>query len=330
MLSDILLAETGSPAHQLARHVARSKGSVKTYAEALVALVDSGAPGPIVEKHSRHAARLMAMVLEGKPQEREASALLQALREEVDEAEYDPKFSFAISRGSHKRFVKALEDKFNVEVHHFDEIGTGVYVYLDPENTDDLRAALCDTKVIFDELVGDLGYILLRRGGKEDMDYGHFGDTLSKWIFAQCIRPDENAQDFDGKVYSKQALARLERRLKEAYGRRPGGTVSRGTWSLDEREVEYEGVPYLVTASVHWHAKDDSDMNPETGYGPLTAVEADEVELGPVFELRGGERLRQVLPDEPVFNDLVEVVREMALEEIDVERDGDSDPPHDW
>ncbi len=198
----------------------RSQGQVRRYADTLVALEEAGANPETLSKHDRHAEALLRRVRRGEPQESAARALLNRLHEEVSDEEAN--LSFLMKDGSHGKFVTKLKRAFHFKVHHFDEVGNGVYLYLDPENSQILLSALDNSDTIFNDLTDDLGYILLRKGNKEDGLYGHFGDAcLSTWIFVQISRPASGPDDLEGKVFTQKQFANIERALKEAFGDDP-------------------------------------------------------------------------------------------------------------
>jgi len=219
-LSQRLLDSGSSAARRLAAHMGRSNGNVRRYAETLVALEEAGANPETVAKHDRHADVLLKRVKRGEVQENAARALLRQLHEEVSDDEAN--MSFLMKDGSHGKFITKLKRAFHFKVHHFDEVGNGVYVYLDPENSKILGDALDNTETIFNDLADDLGYLLLRRGNVEDGTYGHFGDNaLSTWIFVQVSRPGSGPDDLEGKNFTVKQFANIEKALKEAFGDEP-------------------------------------------------------------------------------------------------------------
>lgn len=207
----LLAGGAGGPAHQLAAHVARGRGAVRAYADTLVALEEASADAAVLARHRRHAASVLSRVRSGVPQEQVCARLLAGLREDVEGSGGD--MDFLMDGHTHKQFVAALEKEYKVEVHHFDEVGNGVYVYLDAENNALLRDALTDAEAL-DTVAEELGYLLLRRGTRDDVEYGGFGDDLARWIFVQRSRPKSGPEDQEGETFTVKQLRNLEKALE--------------------------------------------------------------------------------------------------------------------
>ncbi len=308
-----LLGESPAPsaAAALAAHVARSRGSVRTYAETLVSLEKAGADKAILERHARHASRMLGRVKHGVVQESNAVVLLEQLHSEISETEGD--MTFVMNRKTHGPFVTAFKKKFKVDVHHYDEVGTGVYLYLDAENTSILRDNLTGN-AYFNDLVDKLGYILLRKGTQDDIDYGGFGDALSQWIFTQVVRPDSGPDDQEGQNYTASELKKIESRLREAIGR------DGDTKELTDMEIELDGQFFFVDASVNYtidpgearsYGTDRNDgtegypAHPEFNERDVTITAISDVDGNPV----------QLPHNSPVLLQLQAIVYEKAVEE---------------
>jgi len=282
-----------SPAAALASHVARSRGVVRTYAETLVSLEAAGADKAVLERHARHASRMLGRVKRGVAQESNATVLLDQLHSEISECEGD--MSFVMNRKTHGPFVTAFKKKFKVDVHHIDEVGTGVYLYLDAENTSKLRDTLTGN-AYFNDLVDKLGYILLRKGTQDDIDYGGFGDSLSRWIFTQVVRPDSGPDDEEGQNYTASELKKIESRLAEAFAE------TGGIREMTDLEVGLDGKYYFVDARIDYR----SDPS-----GPL--FEANDVSVTAVCDVDG--TAIHLPHNSPVLNQIRAVVHEMAVEQ---------------
>ena len=311
-----LLGESlATPAAALAAHVARSRGPVRTYAETLVSLENAGADRKILERHARHASRMLGRVRRGIGQENNARVLLDQLHEEISDSEAD--MSFVMNRKTHGPFVTAFKKKFKVDVHHFDEVGTGVYLYLDAENTSILRDNLTGL-AYFNDLVDKLGYILLRKGTQDDIDYGGFGDALSQWIFTQVVRPDSGPDDEEGQNYTASELKKIESRLREALGH------NGGQQSMTDVEIELNGTYYSIDAVVNYRLDPGearsygTDRNDGTEGHPAHAKfsEAD-IDITGVSTVDADSSLTPLhLPhNSPLLLELKAIVYEMAQEE---------------
>lgn len=308
-----LLGESPAPsaAAALAAHVARSRGPVRTYAETLVSLEKAGADKDILERHARHASRMLGRVKRGVVQENNATVLLDQLHAEISESDGD--MTFVMNRKTHGPFVTAFKKKFKVDVHHYDEVGTGVYLYLDAENTSILRDALTGN-AYFNDLVDKLGYILLRKGTQDDIDYGGFGDALSQWIFTQVVRPDSGPDDEEGQNYTASELKKIETRLREAIGH--GGD----TKELTDMEIELDGQFYFVDASVDYTVDPGearsygTDRNDGTeGYPEHPEFTERDVTITAISDVDGNPV--QLPHNSPVLQQLLAIVYEKAVEE---------------
>ena len=197
------------PIHRLDKHCRRSKQAhLLEYIRTSKKVVDSFYASPdkagydLLEKHSLHASRLLNSVVTGKPVDRVAREILK-LDTKLVEAMVD-----------HDKFIRALEKNFKVKVQKSEPINQGVFVYFDPEDTQKMGEVVKNSKELMDNIVDDLGYLLLRRGVVSDIDYGPFGESLSCWLFVYA--PVTPQKDDAGEVLSKHAFKTLK--LKQSTG----------------------------------------------------------------------------------------------------------------
>lgn len=237
---------------RLSRHMARSSSVVRRYAETITQMAQAGVGESIINKHDRHCGVIMERISRTAAslpsQERIVTGLLTQLHEET--AEHD--MSFVMGDVKHKTFVNAFKKEFGVDVHHFDEVGNGVYVYLTADDNEKVRLALNTSLAIYETIFDKLGYILLRRGKREDCDFGSFGEALATWIFVHYSRP-EGLEDMEGVRYDSRKLAKIERALKEAYRN------ELREFELREFEFTYGGTLYFVDATVRYHVIPDGN-----------------------------------------------------------------------
>ncbi len=313
LINQLLGESSASPAAALAAHVARSRGPVRTYAETLVSLENAGADRGILERHARHASRMLGRVKRGVTQESNATVLLDQLHTEISECEGGD-MSFVMNRKTHGPFVTAFKKKFKVDVHHFDEVGTGVYLYLDAENTSKLRDTLTGNS-IFNDLVDKLGYILLRKGTQDDIDYGGFGDSLSQWIFTQVVRPNSGPDDQEGQNYTASELKKIESQLREAYGTSGGGEKD-----LTDLEIELDGQFYFVDASIDYTIDSGearsygSDRNDGVeGYPAHAVFGQKDVTIVAVSDVDGNPI--RIPHNSPALQQIQAIVYELAMEQ---------------
>lgn len=279
---------------------------VKTYAETLSALSGLASCRRIVEKHDAHTGVMLKSVLASgaAQQERLAAKLLLQLHEEIGTMGGDTIFLMGgKGKKDHKAFVTAFEKRFGVTVHHFDTVSNGVYLYLDEEDSDVVENALNSSKAIFD-LHDDLGYILLRRGHREDVDFGAFGSHQARWIFVQDSSAPSNPPDLHGQVYDASAISKIERALREAIAYFDYRTM---------RVVDEDVNGYTVNAEVRYRVEDDSDMNRDTGYGPMKVPVMQEISSISIQDAAGNE----VDESSPIYSDVIEWLKDrLANEEV--------------
>jgi hypothetical protein len=111
----------------------------------------------------------------------------------------------------HEKFVRKLESTFKISVQEFEPIREGVFVYLDQENTNKLEDALKTAKDVFDTINDEMGYLLLRKGVKSDMEFGPFGESLTCWTFVYA--PVEDQKDDEGEVKKKGPFKPLKLKM---------------------------------------------------------------------------------------------------------------------
>lgn len=159
-------------------------------------------------RHAEHSQALIEELQGGEFAEQMALVNLESLQEEL--AKDAEAFMKMIGKASgerendevddedihdHDKFVKALQKDFDIEVHHFEPVNEGVFVFLDEENNDLLLAGLKSLKDRLDKLTDKHGYLLIRKGTVDDIVWGSYPNGLAKWMFIKCPQDSENWED---------------------------------------------------------------------------------------------------------------------------------------
>lgn len=204
----------------LAAHVQRSRGPLGTYGAALSNLITGSHNWPFLNEHEKHAGVMLRQLRNGNASRQPALAshLLERLRNAM--GEIDPSLlegdGSLITKIDHKKFVKALETTFDINVLRWQPVSGAVYVWVDDYANQLLKTELTthtDPRQDGCAFLDKYDYILLRRGNCSDGQYGHFGDATSIWIFLHM--PPTEAP---GATHTSDAkkLVQLERAIKEA------------------------------------------------------------------------------------------------------------------
>ena len=167
----------------VSRHLQRSSNpAFLALKEALHEMRESTLPLDFICQKAADARKL---VMVDKPRLSEVVRLTHAIKSKLSEQEagtVGPLLSGKPLTDSHEQFIHKLEQKLQIVVERWEPVSNGVYVYLDRVNT---RLALSKINNVHSayEFLASLGYVLLRRGTIEDIEFGSFGEQVSKWIF---------------------------------------------------------------------------------------------------------------------------------------------------
>jgi hypothetical protein len=151
----------------------------------------------LAKRHSIHAATLLEDIQNGDYNEGLIGELLGILEKSYVKALKTETPSLMESLIDHTSFVSALSKSAGVKVERWEGVREGVYLYLDSENTQKLASAVSDTYKYINNIADKHGYLLLRQGSMSDVEFGSFGENLSRWTFVHSpLTKDEG----DGKL----------------------------------------------------------------------------------------------------------------------------------
>jgi hypothetical protein len=195
----------------LDKHVRRSpRSELREYLQDIRNLIKKHIQNPtfgswvILNEHcGRHIPRLFEDIQSGSY----SSALVENIHESLQQKlsreanvgmlTFARSKTFVESTTDHKGFIRSLEQEFSLEVHHWEPMADGVVVYLDQEAHDTISQAKTDSTAILKRVTGKHGYLLLRHGDQNDIDFGTFPEATSRWLFVKFDRGEEKP---DGKV----------------------------------------------------------------------------------------------------------------------------------
>jgi hypothetical protein len=130
----------------------------------------------------------------GEKLARDSADLVQQIGK-IDAQQYAPEFQSADPEEviQHDKFVAALESKYDITIHRWEPVREGLIVYLDAENTVQLTTQMdgghepSDQESTpndeFAQWCEEQGYLILRRGMPEDIEFGGFPVSTSRWVF---------------------------------------------------------------------------------------------------------------------------------------------------
>lgn len=223
---------------KLRGHITRSKSAeLRAYMEALTKLEEKFRGTPtrgvweVVKKHAEHASNLLDELQAGGFSEHLAVIALEVLQEDLaKDAEALLKQIAKAGNGAesdevdeddhkaHDKFVKALEKDFDIVVHHVEPINDGVFVFMDEENNEKLLSQLKTLKDRLDKITDKHGYIMLRKGTVDDVQWGSFPNGMAKWMFIYSPADSEewadSLKDMEDEIFSHEKLKNDEPKKK--------------------------------------------------------------------------------------------------------------------
>jgi hypothetical protein len=207
---------------RLVAHAKRTTSTVmRSYLEAVEKLKDSFRDTPtltrwnILEIHAKHCTTLLNEMQSGSDFiEETALVALESLQEDLakdaealvkqigkTKKDKDDKVSKEDVH-EHQKFIKALEREFKIEVHHFEPVNEGVFVFFDEENNAEISDQLTTLEDRLSRITDEHGYVLLRKGTIDDIQWGSYPNGLAKWMFVKVdlsgTPADEELDDLDG------------------------------------------------------------------------------------------------------------------------------------
>jgi hypothetical protein len=207
---------------KLAAHAKRTSSSVmRAYLEAVEVFKNEFRENPtlgkwnILENHAKHCITVLhEMQNGGSFAEETALVAHESLQEEIAKdaealvkqiGKSNTEKTDKVSEEDvheHDKFVKALERGFKIEVHHFEPVNEGVFIYMDEENNSEFSSQLKTMTDRLDKITDKHGYLLLRQGTIDDIVWGSYPNGLAKWLFVKAdlsgVAPDDELDDMDG------------------------------------------------------------------------------------------------------------------------------------